>query len=155
MSGLKALVMQHLANTFEEEAWQPPLSAAVAGVTAAQAMWKREPERHSIWQIVQHVTRWKRATHQGWLGRAVDLAAVQREDWGQVAGDDAAWRRDVRALHEAAQDLKTWAAGLPEDALARPAADDDAPLAVRLMQMATHDAYHAGQIRYLRALQGS
>ncbi len=154
MAGIKELVRHHLVNVFEEEAWQPPLSAAIAGLSAAQARWKPAPERHSIWQIVQHVTRWKRAAYQGWRGDAPDQAALQREDWREVDGNAAAWEQDVRALHQAAEDVKAWVVGLPESALATPAAGDDMLLAVRIQQMATHDAYHAGQIRYLRALQG-
>ena len=32
---------------------------------------------------------------------------------------------------------------------------EDMPGVLRVLRMATHDAYHAGQIRYLRALQGA
>jgi hypothetical protein len=155
MTGLKALVTHHLANTFEAEAWQPPLSAAVAGLTAAQAMWKPAPERHSIWQIVQHVTRWKSAAHRGWLGDAPDQAALQRDDWRDVTGDEADWQQEVRALHQTAEKVQAWVATLPESTLAEPAEGGDEPLAVRIQQMASHDAYHAGQIRHLRALQGA
>jgi hypothetical protein len=65
-------------------------------VTAQQAEWKPAPQRHSIWQIVRHVT-----------------------------------------------------SAIPTFAGAR-----DRPIALRVAQAATHDIYHAGQIKYIRALQG-
>jgi hypothetical protein len=34
----------------------------------------------------------------------------------------------------------------------RPFPGEEMPVMLRLLRMATHDIYHAGQIRYLRAL---
>jgi DinB superfamily len=65
---LKDLLLTHLDYTFEKEAWQPSLAMAVRGLTAAQAAWRPGPNRHSIWQIVRHVTRWKQATLAAWRG---------------------------------------------------------------------------------------
>jgi DinB superfamily len=58
----KDLLLNHLEYTFQREAWQPSLAMAVQGLTAAQVSWKPGPDRHSIWQIVRHVTHWTRAT---------------------------------------------------------------------------------------------
>jgi hypothetical protein len=64
----KDLLLHHLEHTFQREAWQPALAMAVQGLTAAQASWKPGSDRHSIWQIVRHVTHWKRATFEAWQG---------------------------------------------------------------------------------------
>ncbi len=62
------LLLNHLDDTFEKEAWQPSLAMAVQDLTAAQAAWRPGPTRHSVWQIVRHVRRWKRATLEAWQG---------------------------------------------------------------------------------------
>jgi len=155
---VKELLLDHLEVTFEKETWQPPLSMAMEGLNASQAAWKPSPARHSIWQIVRHVILWKRGVLDAWEVKVQDETRLERADWREVSGDDVAWQADARSLHEITEQIKRRAQALDEAALARPIATytgyPDQPLAIRLMRMATHDIYHAGQIRYIRALQG-
>jgi hypothetical protein len=160
----KAVLLHHLEYTFEKEAWQPSLAMAVDGVTATQAAWKPAPERHSIWQIVRHVSRWKQATLDAWDGtkplylaghgetdyaRGLDLT-----DWHEISGDETAWRADVQILHAVSTEIRRRVEALAvEEELLQPFPGEDMPAVLRLVRMATHDIYHAGQIRYLRALQ--
>ena len=161
---LKDVLLTHVTYTFEEEAWQPPLAAAVEGLTSTQAAWKPAPDRHSIWQIVRHVIHWKRGTLSAWDGTrpvlrdglpteyARDLA---RTDWQEASGEERAWQDDVRALHEISRAFRQRVEAMDDAALIRPFPGEDMPTVLRVLRMATHDAYHAGQIRYLRALQGA
>jgi hypothetical protein len=114
MATVKDLVLSHLEYTFEKEAWQPSLTIAIDGLTAAQAAWKPAPQHHSTWQIVRHVTRWKRASLDDWHGKKSDYAAIDRGDWQAVSGSDAAWQQDVQALREISQQIMTWTQGLTE-----------------------------------------
>lgn len=160
----KDLLLHHLEYTFEKEAWQPSLAMAVGGLTAAQAAWKPEPNRHSIWQIVRHVTHWKQATLDAWdgsrplfSGHAVTerFNEMMRDDWADASGTDEDWEADVRALHDVSLAIADRARGASEDDLLRSfPGEDRMPAVLRVLRMATHDIYHAGQIRYLRALQG-
>jgi hypothetical protein len=155
MATLKDAVLYHLEYTFEKEAWQPSLAMAVDGLRAAQAAWKSAPPRHSVWQIVRHVIRWKQATFDDWHGRKPNYEEVERGDWQEVSGTDEAWQADVQGLHAISREFMEWVQSLSEEDLARPVAGDDMALGIRLIRMATHDTYHAGQIRYVRALQGA
>lgn len=155
MISVKDAILYHFEYTFEKEAWQPSLAMSMEGLSAAQAAWKPAPGHHSIWQIVRHVTRWKRAVYDDWNGKKPDYAEVERGDWQEVSGDDAAWQADVRALADITQRFTSWVQAKPEDTVVQPLEGDDVALGLRLMRMATHDTYHAGQIRYLRALQGA
>ncbi len=158
MLTVKDLVVDHLEYTFEKEAWQPPLAVAIEGLTAQQAAWKPAPKRHSIWQIVRHVTHWKRAVMEAWDGDIPDADALEKTDWGDVSGDEAAWRADVERLHTISRQLKERVQHADQSELSRPIGTykgvREQPAAVRLLRTATHDIYHAGQIRYIRALQG-
>jgi len=162
MVTIKDLLLNHLEYTFEKEAWQPSLAMAIEGLTATQAAWKPGPQRHSIWQIVRHVLHWKRGTLAAWDGvRPVFQAGapteyaheIARSDWQEVAGDEAAWQADVRALHEVSKVVSERVRAMDEDDLQRPFEGEKMPTVLRVLRMATHDIYHAGQIRYLRALQ--
>ena len=160
----KELLLNHLDYTFEKEAWQPSLAMAVQGLTAAQAAWKPGSDRHSIWQIVRHVTHWKRATLNAWegsqplfSGRSATqrLNEVVRTDWPDASGTDESWQADILALHDVSLAIREHASAASEEDLQRPFPGEDwGPAVMRVLRMATHDIYHAGQIRYLRALQG-
>lgn len=160
----KDILLNHLEYTFEKEAWQPSLLMAVGGLTAAQAAWKPGPDRHSIWQIVRHVAHWKRATLDAWNGtqrlfEGREVTAYFQEtmstDWRDAAGDEAAWQADLKALREVARAIQAKAKSSDLDTLLQPFPGEDfGPAVLRVLRMATHDIYHAGQIRYLRALQG-
>lgn len=155
---VKDLLMDHLEHSFEKEAWQPPLGVAVMGLTAEQAGWKPSPERHSIWQIVRHVIRWKRATLQALAGDPPNYEQVTRNDWQDAAGDQGAWDADVQALKDTYTEFRQRLEALDDEALGRSerwfqGQRQPQPVALRLMAAFTHDIYHAGQIQYLRALQ--
>ncbi len=161
----KDLLLNHLEYTFQREAWQPSLAMAVQRLTAAQASWKPGPDRHSIWQIVRHLTRWKRATLEAWRGaqplfRGREVTArfkeIMRTDWQDASGNDADWQADVRALEEVSQAIQERAQALDLESLLQPFPGEEwGPAVLRVLRMATHDIYHAGQIQYLRALQGA
>jgi hypothetical protein len=152
---LRDVLLHHLENTFEKGPGQPAVLVAIDGLTAAQASWKPSPQRHSIWQIVQHLTRWKRAVYDDWHGMTPDYARIDREDWPDVTGDDAAWRGDVEDLKEISKKYKMFLQGLSDDDLGRTVPGLGQPLALSIQEMGTHDIYHGGQIRYVRALQGA
>lgn len=157
---LKELVVDQVRNTLLDEdwQWQPPLSGAIAGLTAAQAAWKPAPERHSIWQIVRHLILWKRGVLNAWDGDPRDEAQIEASDWQEVVGDEADWERDRRTLLDISTQFLTRAQALDDAGLSRRIvwykSGAAQPLAMRLVRTTTHDIYHAGQIRYLRALQG-
>lgn len=154
---VKELVLDHLTHTFEKEAWQPSLAEAIEGLNAQQAAWKPAPQRHSIWQIVRHVTHWKKGVLQAWDGKPVDLKDLDRTDWQEASGDEVAWQADVRALHAISRKLEERVQRSDDAALSNLIPTyvgmSSVPMALRIVRMATHDSYHSGQIRYIRALR--
>lgn len=150
---IKDLVLKHFRDAIERSDWHPALSTAVEGLKASHAAWKPDPARHSIWQIVRHLTDWKRAVLQAWDGDEPDWDEVRHTDWQEILGDDAAWEEDVRALHDVSAAYQRRIEAMDDDELRRAFPGEETSTAFYLMQVATHDVYHAGQIRYLRALQ--
>lgn len=139
---VKDLLMDHLEQSFEKEAWQTPLGLAVLGLTAEQAAWKPSPERHSIWQIVRHVIRWKRATLQALAGDPPDYEQMHRDDWQDAAGDQGAWEADVGALNDTYTEFRQRLEALDDEALGRSQRwfaqhRQPQPVALRLMAVFT------------------
>jgi uncharacterized damage-inducible protein DinB len=157
---LTELVSDHVHTTLYDEnvQWQPPLDGALRGLSAAQAAWKPAPPRHSIWQIVRHVLLWKRGVLQAWDGAPPDGRALEAADWKDAAGSEADWERDRKALLDVSAEFLSRAQALDDAALSRRILwykdGWSQPLAMRIVRTTTHDMYHAGQIMYLRALQG-
>lgn len=159
MLTVKDLLLDHLEQTYEKEGWYPPLGLAVKGLTAEQAAWKPSPERHSIWQIVRHVIWWKRGVLQSWAGDPPDYEPLDRGDWQEAGGDQAAWEADVRTLDEIYAEFHRRLEAVDDESIqaslkAYQQSRQPTPIAKRLSWVLTHDAYHAGQVQYLRALQG-
>ena len=157
---LKGLVVDHVHTTLydEEWQWQPPLSGALRGLTAAEAAWKPAPPRHSIWQIVRHLILWKRGVLDAWDGDPPDGNQLGAADWKEATGSEAEWERDRRTLLEISEQFLARARALDDAGLARQVVwykgGATQPLAARVVRTTTHDIYHAGQIMYVRALQG-
>lgn len=159
MLTLNELVAHHVHTTLYDEKvqWQPPLSGALRGLTASEAAWKPSPARHSIWQIVRHLIHWKRGVLRAWDGDppGEEIAAG---DWQEVSGTDAEWDRDRQTLLDISAEFLNRARALDDAGLSRRIAwykmGVIQPLAMRIVRTTTHDIYHAGQIMYLRALQG-
>lgn len=80
------------------------------------------------------------------------MQELEQTDWGQVSGSQAEWEADLRALHDVSAAIRRRAEALSEEECLRPFPGEDRPAILRLLRMATHDIYHAGQIRHLRAL---
>ena len=129
-----------------ETGWTAPFGKAVDGLTAAQAAWKPAPERHSIWQIVNHLSFWREDVVRGneAKGPASD-ELIERENWRAPASTGAPtegeWRAAqdrFRASHEAIVRSLRETEWDPTSAL----------------HVISHDFYHVGQIMLLRAMQG-
>ncbi len=93
-----------------------------------------------------------------WDGTPPDGETLAAADWHEAKGNDADWDRDRRTLLEISEQFLTRAQGLDDAALAKQVAwykgGNTQPLAMRVVRTTTHDVCHAGQIMYLRALQG-
>ncbi len=120
------------------------------GLTAAQAAWDPSPDRRSIWQIVDHLARSK-----DWERQMIEGKRPASPPWGETSGDDRARQATIGRLRDTQAPLLRAIEGLTEDdLLKRPPTRRKWPVVNLILNKAAHDAYHAGQIRYLRALHG-
>ena len=149
----KALAELH-SSTAEAPglAWHVSLLDALDGVTPERARWRPGPGRNSIWDLVRHLVHWKRALLAAWEEGGIDHDAWERGDWAAVP-EDAVWEDDVSTLAEVSRRLAARLAVTDDAFLEEDQAGFAGSVAHNAVHAATHDAYHAGQIRLLLRLQ--
>ena len=150
----QAVLERALHFGFDETGWHPALEAACAGLSPEHAAWTPGPGRNSVHALVRHLCHWKRAALDDFAplaGRAA-FAAYSAEDWTPPP-EDADWVADLEELRRLSRALLERVAAEPEAMLEPPPGGRQARL-WSLLNLASHDAYHAGQIGLLRRLQG-
>jgi uncharacterized damage-inducible protein DinB len=150
-------IVDELEREHDGDPWHgTPLSAILQGIQPARAASRPIPAGHSIWELVLHMTSWKKETARRLRG-AVACMPVEG-DWPEVGpATDARWREALDALEAAQGDLIAAVKALPESKLYEPTNDTrSGPLGtgvshyVLLHGIVQHDVYHAGQIALLK-----
>jgi len=143
-------LMAHLDSVFEgPNGDYAAVLEALAGVPAAQALWKPAPSQNSIWQIVDHLTASKQ-----WQIDMLEHGQAASPVWTEPCGDEAAWQAAVDRLKDAHQRLKAAVERVPEDLTARdPGVGKVHSAGACSFLCVGSRAHHGGQIDYLKGLQ--
>jgi uncharacterized damage-inducible protein DinB len=151
-----------LRHAYDGDPWHgPSLKAVLTRVTAEGAAARPVRGRHTIWEVVLHLTGWTREVERR-LGGAVP-AHPEGGDWPAMPAQPtpAAWTRALRALEAAHRELEQTVARAPRSrwaAIVRsppanqprdPALGTGYSYGTMVVGLATHHAYHAGQIAVL------
>ena len=146
-----------LQRAFYADAWcGPSLMETLEGVRAAQAAARPLARAHSIWEIVLHVSGWKRTVRQRLEGLAVRLP--EEGDWPLVAEtSERSWQEALSKLKARHDALLAAVRGLDEarleDVLITESSRETGggvSCYVTLHGAAQHDLYHGGQISLLK-----
>jgi uncharacterized damage-inducible protein DinB len=143
---LKSVLLDQLRTTHNQKDWFVPANTAVEGLTPEQASWQDGKGNHSIGQLANHLVFWNQE----------ELAKFKGEPPAKFSGnndetfnnfDSKKWAATVQQLDEV---LTAWEKAVE--------AADDKKLESwysTIAHLGTHNAYHVGQIVYIRKLQGS
>ena len=143
---LRSILLEQLRTTHNEKDWYVPIDVAVEGVTAEQASWTDGKGNHSVGQLTNHLLFWN----------ARELAKFKGEPEKKFSGnndetfndfDAKKWSDTVKQLDQVMAELEK----LVETA-------DDAKLQSMASEMAhigAHNAYHVGQIVFVRKALGN
>lgn len=153
---LAGTVLTDLFERFDhgDNVWHAPIASLIDDLTAAQAAWRPSPERHSIWQLVRHMAFWRTYV----LARLFDqpIPDIDAANWSEPPSyDEDQWQAELaryRQVHQ--QLLETVASLTTERLLAATPSPRKRQWYHLVVGILAHDSYHAGQIAYLRALQG-
>jgi hypothetical protein len=144
---LKSVLLEQLRSTHNRESeWFVPLNKAVAGLTPAEARWTDgSGNNHSVGQLAAHLALWDWQELARFKGDKKPRPLIKNDEtFNQY--DDKAWNSTVARLDSVMTD---WEKTVE-------AADDQkiALWAAAIAQVGTHNAYHIGQMVYIRKLQG-
>jgi len=147
------LAMLEAAGDGRGSPWHASLLESVEDLDVDQARWSPAPGRPSAWAVVRHVVHWKRGVMEALDRDGLDAEVWAAADWSDLPLDDAAWHADRDELARVTRLLAQRLAAADEGLLDNAVHGFDASIAETAFHVATHDAYHAGQIRLLLRLR--
>ena len=143
---VRSLVLEQLRSTHNKNDWFVPANAAVEGLTAKQASWTDGAGNHSVGQLANHLIFWNRRVVEQLKGeKSAPFKGSNDETFN--AFTEANWAQTVRDLDQVMVDLEKLAETLPDDKIEK--------YASTFHHIATHNAYHVGQMIFVRKLQGA
>jgi uncharacterized damage-inducible protein DinB len=143
---LKGILLEQLRSTHNHAEWFVPANTAVEGLTAEQAKWTDGKGNHSVGQLTYHLVFWNREMLAKFKGEKKDTFSGNNDETFNNF-DSAQWADLVKQLD---QGMTDWEKAVEQA--------DDATIAKQaslIAHIGTHNAYHVGQIIYVRKQQGS
>jgi uncharacterized damage-inducible protein DinB len=143
---LRGVLEEELKTTHNQEDWFVPASVAVDGLTAEQAKWTPPGGGHSVGQLAYHLWFWDTRALADFKGEK-QPAFTGNNDETFNDFDAAQWSDLVKKLNQVLTDWDQAVASADDQTLAAKAS--------LIAHVATHNAYHIGQILYVRKLEGA
>ncbi|MDN4593665.1 DinB family protein [Polycladomyces subterraneus] len=150
----KSLVLSLLNFRFEKKAGFVPLISALEGVRADEAAWQPHANSHSIWQIVNHIVFWNENILRNLQGNATPVNIDNSATFGEPGDptDEASWQATVERMKEVCTNIQLTLSDWDESRFDTPYDNSALSYKLVLADLAMHDAYHIGQILYIRKL---
>ena len=143
---LRGVLTEEMRTTHDQEDWFVPASVAVAGLTAEQASWSPGKGQHSVGQLAYHLWFWNSRELEDFSGvKSPAFSGNNDETFDNFTA--AQWDDLVKKLNQVLSDWDKAVAAADDKKLA-----ENASL---IAHVATHNAYHLGQILYVRKLEGA
>jgi uncharacterized damage-inducible protein DinB len=143
---LKGILLEQIRTTHNMKDWFVPVNIALEGLTSEQAKWTDGKGNHSIGQLATHLIYWDLQQ----LNKFKNLPQPPfngNNDETFNSFNSANWKATVQRIDSV---LTAWEKAIQEA--------DDAKLKSwysAIAHIGTHNAYHIGQMIYIRKLQGS
>jgi hypothetical protein len=142
----KSVLLRQLKTTHTQKDWFVPANIAVEGLTAKQARWTDGSGNHSVGQLANHLVFWNKRLLRSFRNEPNEKFSGNNDETFN-SFDEKSWDETVKNLDDV---LSAWEKEIKNA--------DEAKLNdwyENIANMNTHNAYHTGQIIFLRKLQGS
>jgi hypothetical protein len=143
---LRSILLHELHTTHAEADWFVPIDTAVDGLTAEQASWQPAGGGHSAGQLTYHLLFWNRLSLERLSGKSTGKFTGNNDETFDKF-DAKQWADTVKQLDQVMTDLEKLVETTDDKRLSE--------IAPTIGNICTHNAYHIGQIVYVRKLQGS
>ncbi len=150
------LLLAMLDDAFDKPAWHGPnLRGTLRRLSVAEAMWRPQPKRHCIAEIVVHCAYWKYAARRRLRGDKRGSFPLKGSNWFALPTKltDDQLKEYVRILDAEHAALRQTVVELPPSQLLVVPQGAKVTNQKLIYGIAAHDVYHAGQIRLLMAMQ--
>jgi hypothetical protein len=144
-SELKSFLGEHLKNSYDKKNWYVPLKIATEGLTAEQANWKDSAGNHSIGELVSHLIFWNERNLIAFQGnKPPDFSGNNEETFQKFTATN--WEEALSKLDSTHSMLDDMIGNATPDQIKEWSSD--------VANISSHNAYHTGQIIYIRKLKG-
>jgi hypothetical protein len=144
-SSFRTVLLEQLKNSYDNKNWYVSLKFATEGLSAEQANWKDSSENHSINELVSHLIFWNERNLLAFRGDSLPEYNNNNEETF-VKNTSANWEQALSRLDSIQTEL--YQIIQSADATQLEAWSSD------VANIASHNAYHTGQIIYIRKMRG-
>jgi uncharacterized damage-inducible protein DinB len=143
---LKSILLEQLRSTHNAKDWFVDANTAVAGLTPEQATWRDGSGNHSVGQLAYHLVFWNQQELAKFKGETPAKFSGKNDDTFNNF-DSKQWAATVQQLDQVMADWEKAVESADDKTIQSWSSD--------ISHIATHNAYHIGQIVFVRKLQGS
>ena len=151
----KELILDQFDACFNSENWFIPLTKSLEDITPDQAKWKDGNSNHSIIQLVRHLIFWNERYLMRFIGEPLPPVNIGGED-PTFDLNPSDWESELKKLNNVFSDFRIAIENATDEKLQSLSGKDrEDNWYTVLSNINIHNAYHIGQIIFIRKLQGS
>jgi uncharacterized damage-inducible protein DinB len=143
---LKGVLLEQLRTTHTNKDWFVDANTAVSGLSPDQASWTDGKGNHSVGQLAYHLVFWNQRELTKFKGQKPDKFSGNNDETFNNF-DAKKWADTQQQLDQVMKDLEATVDAMDDTKLAENASE--------IAHIGTHNAYHIGQIVFVRKEQGS
>lgn len=142
---LKSILLEQLKTTHNVKDWFVPIDSAIAGLTPDQANWTDGSNNHSIAQLTTHLIFWNQQILSKLKSEKPEsFDGDNKETFSPV--DNTSWEATVKKIDAVMTEIEKIVEAATDAQLKQ--------MASTIAHIGTHNAYHTGQILYIRKMKG-
>jgi uncharacterized damage-inducible protein DinB len=142
---LKGVLLEQLRSTHNEQEWFASGNTAIHGLTAEQARWTDGKGNHSVGQLTYHLVFWNKEMLAKFKGeKKQTFSGNNDETFNNFTAEQ--WNDQVKQYDQVMTDWEKAVESADDAAVAKAAS--------LIAHVGAHNAYHIGQIVFVRKEQG-
>lgn len=149
---MKKILLEQLTANYDENYWFVSLKNAIEDLNEEEANWKGNEHSNSIKEIINHLVFWNKRYLKLYRGETLEKTPESNNETFDVK--EVPWVEMVEQLDEVLHNWRMEIKNSSEEQLNREA-KENSPWYSVLANIMIHNAYHAGQIIYIRKLKGN